>query len=206
MNLRFATIAPAAERRIRDLAAAAYPHEGCGVLLGRRDGTRMVIVDVTSARNMWTERAADRYDLDPVDFMKADRDGRSRGPRHRRHLAQPSRPSGPAVAVRHRSRMARLHLHHLPDDDSRRRGYERLRARRVRVLRSVRSRWTFRPSPAGGDEPGRRHSPAPPRRRRSDRAGCRSRRHRRAVPTLANRRCSIGSPGRGGRLSIRLRG
>jgi proteasome lid subunit RPN8/RPN11 len=39
----------------------------------------MVIVDVTSARNMWTERAADRYDLDPVDFMKADRDGRSRG-------------------------------------------------------------------------------------------------------------------------------
>jgi proteasome lid subunit RPN8/RPN11 len=98
VNLRFATIAPAAERRIRDLAAAAYPHEGCGVLLGRRDGTRMVIVDVTSARNMWTERAADRYDLDPVDFMKADRDGRSRGldiagiwHSHPDHPAQPSK-------------------------------------------------------------------------------------------------------------------
>jgi proteasome lid subunit RPN8/RPN11 len=98
LNLRFATIAPAAEHRIRDLAAAAYPHEGCGVLLGRRDGTRMVIVDVTSARNMWTERAADRYDLDPVDFMKADRDGRSRGldiagiwHSHPDHPAEPSK-------------------------------------------------------------------------------------------------------------------
>jgi len=79
VNLRFAMIAPAAERRIRDLAVAAYPNEGCGVLLGRRDGTRMIIVDVTSARNMWTERSADRYDLDPVDFLRADRDARSRG-------------------------------------------------------------------------------------------------------------------------------
>ena len=39
----------------------------------------MLIVDVTSARNMWTERAADRYDLDPSDFLRADRDARSRG-------------------------------------------------------------------------------------------------------------------------------
>ena len=79
LNLRLATIAPAAEQRIRELAVAAYPNEGCGVLLGRRDGTRMVIVDVTSARNMWTERSADRYDLDPGDFLRADRDARSRG-------------------------------------------------------------------------------------------------------------------------------
>jgi proteasome lid subunit RPN8/RPN11 len=79
LNLHVATIAPAAERRIRELAAAAYPNEGCGVLLGRRDGTRMVIVDATSARNMWTERSADRYDLDPGDFLRADRDARSRG-------------------------------------------------------------------------------------------------------------------------------
>ena len=55
------------------------PERGMRRLLGRRDGTRMLIVDVTSARNMWTERSADRYDLDPVDFIKADRDARSRG-------------------------------------------------------------------------------------------------------------------------------
>ncbi len=79
MNLRYASIAPNAEQRIREMGVAAYPNEGCGVLLGRRDGTRMVIVDATSARNMWTERSADRYDLDPADFLRADRDGRSRG-------------------------------------------------------------------------------------------------------------------------------
>jgi proteasome lid subunit RPN8/RPN11 len=79
VNVRLATIAPGAERRIRDFAVAAYPNEGCGVLLGRRDGTTMLLVDATLARNMWTERAADRYDLDPVDFLKADRDARSRG-------------------------------------------------------------------------------------------------------------------------------
>jgi proteasome lid subunit RPN8/RPN11 len=79
LNLRLATIAPTAEQRIRELAVAAYPDEGCGVLVGRRDGTRMVIVDATSARNMWTERSADRYDLDPGDFLRADRDARSRG-------------------------------------------------------------------------------------------------------------------------------
>jgi proteasome lid subunit RPN8/RPN11 len=92
VNLRFATIAPAAERRIRGLAVAAYPDEGCGVLLGRRDGTRMLIVDATSARNMWTERSADRYDLDPVDFMKADRglDVAGIWHSHPDHPAQPS--------------------------------------------------------------------------------------------------------------------
>jgi proteasome lid subunit RPN8/RPN11 len=79
VNLRLAIIAPGAEQRIRELAAAAYPNEGCGVLLGRRDGIRMLLVDATSARNMWTERSADRYDLDPSDFLRADRDARSRG-------------------------------------------------------------------------------------------------------------------------------
>jgi len=79
LNLRRATIDPAAEHRIRELAAAAYPNEGCGVLLGRRDGTGMLVVDATSARNMWTERSADRYDLDPGDFLRADRDARARG-------------------------------------------------------------------------------------------------------------------------------
>ena len=98
MNLRFATIAPAAEQHIRELAAAAYPNEGCGVLLGRRDGTRMLVVVATSARNMWTERSADRYDLDPNDFLRADRDARSRGldvcgiwHSHPDHPARPSK-------------------------------------------------------------------------------------------------------------------
>jgi proteasome lid subunit RPN8/RPN11 len=72
--------APEAEARLRGFAAAAYPDEGCGVLIGRmeRDGTAL-IVDVTSGRNMRTDRARDRYDLDPSDLLRADRDARARG-------------------------------------------------------------------------------------------------------------------------------
>jgi len=86
----------AAEQRIRELAVAAYPNEGCGVLMGRRDGTRMVIVDVTSARNMWTERSADRYDS--TRRLHEGRSGRAlTWARRRWHLAQsPDHPAQPS--------------------------------------------------------------------------------------------------------------
>jgi cysteine synthase B len=109
LNLRFATIAPAAEHRIRDLAAAAYPHEGCGVLLGRRDGTRGRSLRPRSRRF---------------------HEGRSRRAiawtRHCRHLAQPSRPPGAALEIRHRPCVGRLRVHHLSHDHDGRRGHERV--------------------------------------------------------------------------------
>ena len=37
------------------------------------------MVDVTSARNLFTSRLEDRYDLDPADMLRADRDARARG-------------------------------------------------------------------------------------------------------------------------------
>jgi proteasome lid subunit RPN8/RPN11 len=155
LNLRFATIAPAAEQRVRELAVAAYPNEGCGVLLGRRDGTRMVIVDVTSARNMWTERSADRYDLDPVDFMKADRDARSRG----LDVAgiwhsHPDHPARPSQFDTDRAWRDYVYIICRPGSST------HLRSRK-KASRSRRSHWTSRRSPAELDEPGRRHSPAP---------------------------------------------
>jgi proteasome lid subunit RPN8/RPN11 len=70
---------PSALALLREFAAAAYPHEGCGTLIGRMADAVVSIVDVTSARNMWTERARDRYDLDPADLLRADREARARG-------------------------------------------------------------------------------------------------------------------------------
>jgi len=66
--------------RLRGLASRPYPDEGCGVLLGSLDAEGSVrIVDVTSARNMIVERSRDRYDLDPADLLRADREARDRG-------------------------------------------------------------------------------------------------------------------------------
>jgi proteasome lid subunit RPN8/RPN11 len=56
---------------------AAYPHESCGLLIGRwADGNR-VVAYVTQAKNINLERARDRYLLDPQDFLEADNAARA---------------------------------------------------------------------------------------------------------------------------------
>ena len=84
--------------RIGELAAGAYPLEGCGVLIGRIEGSKVTIVDATSAENLVTSRAHDRYELNPADYVKADALARERGldvvgfwHSHPDHPARPSR-------------------------------------------------------------------------------------------------------------------
>ncbi|MEW6145042.1 MAG: M67 family metallopeptidase [Thermodesulfobacteriota bacterium] len=56
-------------------AEAGFPHEVCGVLIGK-DGK---IMHFRECRNLNTERAHDRYDLDPVSFKEADEWARANG-------------------------------------------------------------------------------------------------------------------------------
>ena len=79
MTLGEVVLAAGADASIRSLAVAAYPNEGCGVLIGRFVGPRVEVVDATSGTNTNTERARDRYLLDPADIVRADRDARERG-------------------------------------------------------------------------------------------------------------------------------
>jgi proteasome lid subunit RPN8/RPN11 len=57
-----------------------YPHECCGVLLGQmnEDGTRSV---TTAARagNTRTDSAHNRYNIDPKELIRIQREGRERG-------------------------------------------------------------------------------------------------------------------------------
>lgn len=48
-----------------------YPREACGVLIGRQTETEVAIADVVCARNLNTERARDRFELDPRDLLRA---------------------------------------------------------------------------------------------------------------------------------------
>lgn len=56
-------------------ARATYPHECCGFLIGRDlpDGERR-IERARPARNANTERAADRFEIDPQDWLDTDRE------------------------------------------------------------------------------------------------------------------------------------
>ena len=50
----------------------AFPNECCGLLVGMADGPDRVVHRVVRARNLNTDRARDRYDLDPADRLRAE--------------------------------------------------------------------------------------------------------------------------------------
>ena len=90
----------AAAGELRRLAALSYPLEGCGILLGKLDdgGDGSTIVDAVAGRNLVTDRAHDRYELDPGDIVAAERRARAEGidivgfwHTHPDHPARPSR-------------------------------------------------------------------------------------------------------------------
>ena len=66
-------------REIEGWIRAGYPEETCGLFVGRVHGGRTEATRATHARNLNRERARDRYELDPADFMAADLAAREAG-------------------------------------------------------------------------------------------------------------------------------
>jgi proteasome lid subunit RPN8/RPN11 len=65
---------------IRRHGEEAYPNECCGVLLGRvaDDGTR-IVTSTARCDNTRTDSARNRYNIDPRDLLRIQREGRERG-------------------------------------------------------------------------------------------------------------------------------
>jgi proteasome lid subunit RPN8/RPN11 len=57
---------------IREHGAEGYPHEICGIMLGPRGEGR--VSEVRRARNIIVERARDRYEIDPRDHIRIQRE------------------------------------------------------------------------------------------------------------------------------------
>lgn len=64
---------------VREHAERDYPHECCGLLVGERRADGWEARGARPARNLNSERARDRYLLDPADFIRADREARALG-------------------------------------------------------------------------------------------------------------------------------
>ena len=62
---------------IETWASSGYPAETCGLLVGRAQEDRTEAARATRARNLNLDRARDRYELDPADFLAADLAARS---------------------------------------------------------------------------------------------------------------------------------
>src|SRR5258708_12270245 len=65
---------------LRQHGEETYPHECCGVLLGRFDdyGTRLV-ARTARCGNTRTDSAHNRYNIDPRELVRIQREGRERG-------------------------------------------------------------------------------------------------------------------------------
>src|SRR5262245_12845457 len=86
-------------REVYDHTERSYPHECCGVVIGTMaDGNRNKAVHTFRiCKNLNTERARDRYDMDPLDMLKAQQEFEN-GPFdiigiYHSHPDHPSRPS-----------------------------------------------------------------------------------------------------------------
>ena len=62
-------------RDIYDHTEASYPNECCGLMIGTMSGADTRVVHTfRKCSNLNTERARDRYQLDPLDMLKAERE------------------------------------------------------------------------------------------------------------------------------------
>ena len=81
---------------IKAHGAQGYPHEICGIMIGRSSEGR--VTEVRRARNIIVERARDRYEIDPRDHIRIQREADTAGldivgyyHSHPDHRAQASR-------------------------------------------------------------------------------------------------------------------
>ena len=63
-----------AREAMKDMAVSGYPNEICGLLLGRIDADGWHVSEVRQVANVNTERASDRFQLDPAGYQAVDRD------------------------------------------------------------------------------------------------------------------------------------
>jgi len=64
---------------MRQHGEETYPCECCGVLLGQMDGDTKTVTSAARAGNTRTDSAHNRYNIDPKELIRIQREGRERG-------------------------------------------------------------------------------------------------------------------------------
>jgi proteasome lid subunit RPN8/RPN11 len=83
--------------QIQSHALSEYPHECCGILIGRKDGDSKLVLEFCRAGNLNVERARDRYLMDPKDQILSEKYARTKNLQivgyYHSHPDHPARPS-----------------------------------------------------------------------------------------------------------------
>lgn len=66
-------------KQLRAHGEQTYPHECCGILLGKASDGANEVHELFRAGNTRTDSAHNRYHIAPVELIKAQREGRARG-------------------------------------------------------------------------------------------------------------------------------
>jgi len=64
---------------VRQHGEETYPHECCGVLLGQAEDGVRVVTSVASCGNTRDDSPQNRYNIDPRELIRIQREGRERG-------------------------------------------------------------------------------------------------------------------------------
>src|SRR5580658_4569400 len=64
---------------LRQHGEETYPHECCGVLLGQMREDERVVISIVRAGNTRADSAHNRYNIDPRELVRIQREGRERG-------------------------------------------------------------------------------------------------------------------------------
>jgi proteasome lid subunit RPN8/RPN11 len=64
---------------LRQHGEETYPHECCGVLLGGMNGDARRVTSIARCGNTRTDSAHNRYNIDPRELVRIQREGRERG-------------------------------------------------------------------------------------------------------------------------------
>lgn len=67
-------LTPSLERQIQEHGVAAYPYEGCGLLLGSQAGDRSVVEAIFPVENRWEveEEKRERFLIEPASMFAAE--------------------------------------------------------------------------------------------------------------------------------------
>jgi len=64
---------------LRRHSEETYPYECCGVLLGQADGDARAVTSVARCGNTRADSPQNRYNIDPAELVRIQREGRERG-------------------------------------------------------------------------------------------------------------------------------